>query len=50
KPFRCDVCWQSFSRNHDLKRHKRIHVAAKPFPCPSCNKFFSRKDALKVRH
>ncbi|KAL2022126.1 hypothetical protein VTK56DRAFT_5955 [Thermocarpiscus australiensis] len=49
RPFRCDVCSQSFSRNHDLKRHQRIHVAAKPFPCPRCGKFFSRKDALK-RH
>lgn len=49
RPFRCDQCVQSFSRNHDLKRHKRIHLAIKPFPCNFCNKTFSRKDALKVR-
>ncbi|KAJ8132564.1 hypothetical protein O1611_g1056 [Lasiodiplodia mahajangana] len=36
-------------RNHDLKRHKRIHLAVKPFPCEYCDKAFSRKDALK-RH
>ncbi|KIH91520.1 hypothetical protein SPBR_01429 [Sporothrix brasiliensis 5110] len=48
RPFKCDVCPQSFNRNHDLKRHKRIHLAVKPFPCNYCDKSFSRKDALKV--
>ncbi|KAK5089549.1 hypothetical protein LTR24_006104 [Lithohypha guttulata] len=49
RPFKCDECPQSFNRNHDLKRHKRIHLAVKPFPCAHCDKSFSRKDALK-RH
>jgi hypothetical protein len=49
RPFKCDQCQQSFNRNHDLKRHKRIHLAVKPFPCGHCEKSFSRKDALKVR-
>lgn len=48
RPFKCDQCTQSFNRNHDLKRHKRIHLAIKPFPCGFCDKSFSRKDALKV--
>ncbi|OTA93974.1 hypothetical protein M434DRAFT_282570 [Hypoxylon sp. CO27-5] len=48
RPFQCDVCAQSFNRNHDLKRHKQIHLP-KPFTCSSCYKSFSRKDALK-RH
>ena len=50
RPFKCDQCPQSFNRNHDLKRHKRIHLAVKPFPCKHCDKSFSRKDALKVAH
>jgi len=49
RPFKCYQCPQSFNRNHDLKRHKRIHLAVKPFPCGHCEKSFSRKDALKVR-
>lgn len=48
RPFKCDQCMQSFNRNHDLKRHKRIHLAVKPYPCGHCDKSFSRKDALKV--
>ena len=48
RPFKCDQCMQSFNRNHDLKRHKRIHLAVKPYPCEYCDKSFSRKDALKV--
>jgi hypothetical protein len=48
RPFKCDQCPQSFNRNHDLKRHKRIHLSVKPFPCTHCDKSFSRKDALKV--
>jgi hypothetical protein len=48
RPFKCDQCPLSYNRNHDLKRHKRIHLAVKPFPCKHCDKSFSRKDALKV--
>ena len=49
RPFKCDQCAQAFNRNHDLKRHQRIHLAVKPYPCVRCEKSFSRKDALKVR-
>lgn len=48
RPFKCDTCPASFNRNHDLKRHTRIHLAIKPYPCGFCDKSFSRKDALKV--
>jgi hypothetical protein len=48
RPFKCNECAQAFNRNHDLKRHQRIHMAVKPFGCSDCEKRFSRKDALKV--
>jgi hypothetical protein len=48
RPFKCTECTQAFNRNHDLKRHQRIHLAIKPFGCGDCDKRFSRKDALKV--
>ncbi len=48
KPCKCDECPTSFNRNHDLKRHKRIHLDVKPYPCNDCPKRFSRRDALKV--
>jgi hypothetical protein len=49
RPFQCDKCIQSFSRHHDLKRHKRIHMHISPYTCDGCQKGFSRKDALRVR-
>ncbi|KAL1916054.1 uncharacterized protein VTP21DRAFT_6058 [Calcarisporiella thermophila] len=49
RPYKCESCSQSFHRNHDLKRHARIHLQVKPFACQHCHKSFSRKDALK-RH
>lgn len=49
KEFECDVCGKYFSRNYDLKRHKRMHDGVKPFVCECCLRPFSRHDALQ-RH
>lgn len=49
RPFKCDQCPQSFSRNHDLKRHQNTHNPFRQYKCPTCEKYFSRQDALK-RH
>ncbi|KAI8892089.1 hypothetical protein BC833DRAFT_612674 [Globomyces pollinis-pini] len=46
KTFRCQICSSSFSRNHDLKRHVRIHLGIRPYACETCPKMFSRMDAL----
>ncbi|KAK0721802.1 hypothetical protein B0T26DRAFT_769531 [Lasiosphaeria miniovina] len=49
RPLKCDQRPQSFNRNHDLKRHKRVHITVKPLSCHNCDNSFSQKDALK-RH
>jgi uncharacterized Zn-finger protein len=49
KKFQCSLCESSFSRNHDLKRHSRIHTGVKPYKCNDCGKAFTRQDALN-RH
>ncbi|OMJ24173.1 Zinc finger and BTB domain-containing protein 7C [Smittium culicis] len=49
RPYKCNTCNQSFSRNHDLKRHIKIHTGVKPYKCKKCGKKFGRSDALK-RH
>ncbi|EMD32704.1 hypothetical protein CERSUDRAFT_118458 [Gelatoporia subvermispora B] len=48
RPFRCAHCPASFVRNHDLKRHARLHER-RAWRCAGCDKIFSRRDAIK-RH
>ncbi|EGO25947.1 hypothetical protein SERLADRAFT_466805 [Serpula lacrymans var. lacrymans S7.9] len=48
RPFRCAACPASFARNHDLKRHAKLHDK-KAWQCAGCDKMFSRRDAIK-RH
>ena len=48
RPFRCSACPASFARNHDLKRHLKLHDK-KAWKCEGCSKVFSRRDAIR-RH
>jgi hypothetical protein len=48
RPFHCKSCPASFARNHDLKRHVKMHDR-KAWKCLGCEKIFSRRDAIK-RH
>lgn len=48
RPFRCTICPASFARNHDLKRHTKLHEK-RAWQCAGCDKLFSRRDAIK-RH
>ncbi|KAL4251014.1 hypothetical protein ABKN59_006584 [Abortiporus biennis] len=48
RPYRCPQCPASFLRNHDLKRHLKLHER-KAWKCCGCDKVFSRRDAIK-RH
>ncbi|KAK7473275.1 hypothetical protein VKT23_001372 [Stygiomarasmius scandens] len=48
RPFRCESCPASFTRNHDLKRHSKMHER-KAWKCIGCDKLFSRRDAIR-RH
>ncbi|KAJ6436064.1 hypothetical protein O9K51_11412 [Purpureocillium lavendulum] len=58
RPFKCSVCSKAFARQHDRKRHERLHLGEKRFVCRGalkaggkwgCGRAFSRVDAL-ARH
>jgi hypothetical protein len=48
RPYKCASCPASFARNHDLKRHVKLHDKT-AWKCLGCDKVFSRRDAIK-RH
>ncbi|KAH6884927.1 hypothetical protein B0T10DRAFT_492986 [Thelonectria olida] len=52
RPFSCDLCPQTFTRNENLERHRRSRHgddSRRPFECLHCQTRFSRRDVCK-RH
>ncbi|XP_051990862.1 gastrula zinc finger protein XlCGF49.1-like [Xyrauchen texanus] len=47
--FICPQCGRSFTQQHHLKDHMRIHTRERPFTCPQCGKSFTQQGQLK-RH
>ncbi|XP_077291705.1 uncharacterized protein LOC143915136 isoform X1 [Arctopsyche grandis] len=53
KPYKCDICFQSFSLNYSLFTHKKVHTERKLYECDICSKSFSQKYTLayhKIAH
>ncbi|KAJ2705316.1 hypothetical protein H4R19_005137, partial [Coemansia spiralis] len=49
KPYACDQCELTFSRQHNLKSHALTHSSERPFACGVCQTPFRRQHDLK-RH
>lgn len=47
--FKCEVCSKCFTRNGQLKEHRRVHTGEKPYKCGVCKKCYTRKSHL-VNH
>ena len=45
RPFKCEMCYMTFSQSDSFTRHKTIH-GIKPFKCDSCIKAFCTKGEL----
>ena len=47
--FECDICKSTFTRERDMRRHKKtIHEKSIGVCCNKCNKTFTRADNLKA--
>ena len=47
--FQCHLCYNTFTREWNLKNHIRTHTGERPYPCPICFRRFNMKHHLK-RH
>lgn len=42
KPHQCQQCLKSFSSNHQLVQHIRVHTGEKPYKCSYCERRFKQ--------
>lgn len=42
KPHQCQQCLKSFSSNHQLVQHIRVHTGEKPYRCSYCDRRFKQ--------
>ena len=42
KPYKCRICYKSFSNSSYLSQHNRIHLGIKPFKCRVCERKFTQ--------
>ncbi|XP_017869019.1 PREDICTED: zinc finger protein 629 [Drosophila arizonae] len=42
KPHQCHQCMKSFSSNHQLVQHIRVHTGEKPYKCSYCDRRFKQ--------
>merc|ERR1719491_1800804 len=48
KPFQCEQCSKSFSKNCNLELHREINHKSKIFKCIMCNSSFKKESLLKM--
>lgn len=48
-PFTCDICYKSFTRADNLKRHENQCIYGRQIVCQYCESTFTRYDSLN-RH
>ncbi|XP_052512859.1 zinc finger protein 547-like [Budorcas taxicolor] len=46
---KCSECGKTFSQEHTIVEHQRVHTGEKPYKCSECGKFFRYSFTLK-RH
>ena len=46
KPYKCNICENTFSQKSSLVNHRRIHTGERPYACDICEKTFSRSSTL----
>jgi uncharacterized Zn-finger protein len=44
----CKYCKKTFSQQHSVKAHERIHTGEKPYSCKYCEKKFSQQQSVKA--